>query len=325
VDGEAARSSSDGLSSRRVALRITPLPTVTELIYEALGTPLGSPPSWPGRVRHALEPRDLQLLGPVYGPDGPAIVPSCLLPSPDTFESSFEDDLDRLAAMDRDDLRRELIELGADRTGWAKADRQPRRWLSQYLYALRRAWTGARPLWAQAAPLLDREVERVGVALARGTVDQLVQSTFPRGRVEDGRWYTRLDVDHPETVDDELVLQPMIIGPRYALIGRSHGRVSRLTYPLPGASRLELNGGSPGYGSALAALLGTPRATILRRLDDAVVVGQLALDLLYTPGAITHHLAALEHAGLARRERRGRQVIAHRTARGTALLHLYEH
>jgi hypothetical protein len=38
----------------------------------------------------------------------------------------------------------------------------------------------------------------------------------------------------------------------------------------------------------------------------------------------SHHLTVLEHAGLARRERRGRQVIVHRTARGTDLLHLYE-
>ncbi len=308
----------------RVTLRITPLPTVTELIYEALGTPLGSPPSWPGRVRQALEPQDLQLLGPVYGPDGPAIVPSCLLPSPASFESSFEDDLDRLAAVDRDDLHRELVELGADTAGWSMADRQHRRWMSRYLYALHRAWAGARPLWTQAAPLLDREVERVGVALAMGALDQLVQSVFPRGRIEGGRWYAATGTDQPAVLEDELVLQPMIIGPRYSLLAGSHGRIARLIYPLPGASRLEPDARRPTNGSGLAALLGVPRAAIVRRLDQPVAVGQLALDLLYTPGAITHHLAALEHAGLARRERRGRQVLAHRTARGTALLHLYE-
>jgi DNA-binding MarR family transcriptional regulator len=39
---------------------------------------------------------------------------------------------------------------------------------------------------------------------------------------------------------------------------------------------------------------------------------------------VTHHLTALERAGLILREPDGRRVLAHRTARGTTLLALYE-
>jgi len=43
-----------------------------------------------------------------------------------------------------------------------------------------------------------------------------------------------------------------------------------------------------------------------------------------SPGAVTHHLTALERAGLIIREPHGRHVLAPRTARGTSLLGLYE-
>jgi DNA-binding transcriptional ArsR family regulator len=43
------------------------------------------------------------------------------------------------------------------------------------------------------------------------------------------------------------------------------------------------------------------------------------------PSGVTHHVRALESAGLITRERRGSNVLVHRSARGTALLGLYEH
>ena len=74
----------------------------------------------------------------------------------------------------------------------------------------------------------------------------------------------------------------------------------------------------------LDALLGAQRAKILRRLDRPATAGELAQALLAVPSAATHHVTALEAAGLVRRERRGRHVVVRRTARGEALLALYE-
>jgi DNA-binding MarR family transcriptional regulator len=53
-------------------------------------------------------------------------------------------------------------------------------------------------------------------------------------------------------------------------------------------------------------------------------VGILAKALIAVPSAATHHVGALEAAGLVSRERAGRRVIVHRTARGTRLLALYD-
>jgi DNA-binding MarR family transcriptional regulator len=42
------------------------------------------------------------------------------------------------------------------------------------------------------------------------------------------------------------------------------------------------------------------------------------------PSAATHHVGALETAGLVVRERDGRRVMVHRTSRGTRLVGLYD-
>lgn len=50
---ELAGTSLAGMSSRQVRLASAPLATVTDLIWEALGWPIGSPPAWPVAVRRA--------------------------------------------------------------------------------------------------------------------------------------------------------------------------------------------------------------------------------------------------------------------------------
>jgi DNA-binding transcriptional ArsR family regulator len=74
----------------------------------------------------------------------------------------------------------------------------------------------------------------------------------------------------------------------------------------------------------LAALIGEQRARLLRALDSPRSVGRLAETLMAVPSAATHHVGALETAGLVVRERDGRRVMVHRTSRGTRLVGLYD-
>lgn len=74
----------------------------------------------------------------------------------------------------------------------------------------------------------------------------------------------------------------------------------------------------------LVALIGQPRADLLHRLDEPAPAGLLASAMQYAPSVITHHVASLERSGLVRRERRGRQILVHRTGLGSALLRLYQ-
>jgi DNA-binding transcriptional ArsR family regulator len=317
-----------GLSADRgqqARLAATPLATVTELIFEVFGRPKGSPAPWPNAVREALEPHDMVTvaLAPVCGPGGPPFIPDCLLPRPETVFPSFDDELDRVAAVSADELVAELESADLLASAWEIASKAPRRWLDAYLLAIRLAWIGVRPWWERAAPLIEREVERVGVALASRSVNKLVSDLYPPGRADHDRGRS-LPWEPPTALAPDLVLVPMVVGPGGSLVGTDGERICYLGYPLPGAHRLVTQDRPRRAGRALDALLGAPRADILRRLDRPATAGQLADELLFTPAAISHHLKALERAGLAMRERFGQRVLVHRSARGTALLHIYE-
>ena len=75
---------------------------------------------------------------------------------------------------------------------------------------------------------------------------------------------------------------------------------------------------------SLLALLGPQRARVLALLDTPKTAGQIAEALHTVPGGATHHLRGLEASGLVTRSRHGQYVIVERTARGTALLALYD-
>ena len=74
----------------------------------------------------------------------------------------------------------------------------------------------------------------------------------------------------------------------------------------------------------LEALLGIPRARILRELDRPASNNALAAVLQTVPSAATHHVSALAAAGLVVRDRSDGSLRVRRTARGDALLALYD-
>ena len=315
------------LASPRVRVARSPSATLTQLTMEALGRPKGSPASWPGAVREALRPTDLSTLGPVYGPTGPPFVPDCLLPRPAGHVASFHDEIARIAAVTAEELLKDLHDDGQLGTAWATVARAPRRWIDAYSQALERAWTALAALWARATPLLEREAERIERALSLGAFDRVLDGLHPDGHVTHDRWHLPCRAEAPVTIGGELLLVPMLIGPRATLLMSENGEVTYLAYPLCGAHGLTGTGSrtpsSPG-SQALEALLGAPRAEILRSLDSARSAGQIARGLQLSPAGVTHHLSALERAGLIIREPHGRHVLAHRTTRGTTLLALYE-
>ncbi len=318
-----SQTSLAGLTGQQVRMALAPLATVTSLVMEALGWHRGTPSAWYGPVRDALDPDDVMLLGPVLGNRDPALVPDCLIPRSETFTPSFEGQLDQMVTLSREELDVELASQSYRATAWASVALDPLRWTAGYAAALRRAWVPVRPLWARAAGLLEGEVSRVGTALARGSFAVLVDDLYPKGYVHDDRWFIACR-DQPVAIDVGMVVTPILGGRDATFLSLHGGTVSCLAYPLPRARRL-LNGDTRGHSDdQLIALLGEPRAEILRRLDRAAIAGSLATSMLFVPSAISHHVLALERAGLARREQRGRNVFVHRTARGTELLNLYD-
>jgi DNA-binding transcriptional ArsR family regulator len=183
---------------------------------------------------------------------------------------------------------------------WEDADRDRRRWLRRYGGSLFRAWKGFAPIWRQALPALERERERVAMATALDAQLELLDGLLPEGALRDGRWcipcafYDGRVRFHP----DGLVLMPLIAGASSSVIAQADGVVSTIAYPvLPPPARQD-NPAAP-----LKALLGVPRARILRAVGSPVTIGSLAELLQAVPSAATHHVDALEAAGLVERAR----------------------
>ena len=95
--------------------------------------------------------------------------------------ASMAEHLDAVAAVDPDELAGNIeaaLRAGHAAGPWRRVAADPARWLRTYVTALRRAWTAFEPLWARSAGMLDREVERVSVALARGAGAELIAERF---------------------------------------------------------------------------------------------------------------------------------------------------
>lgn len=322
-EGESAGTSLAELNDRQVRMVSAPLATVTELAIEAVGKQLGSPSAWVDAVRDALSPADVALLALSFGPGAPSFVPDAVLPIPDGFAAGFDDEVERILDERACSLEGELHVTGfAVEPPWSYVAKAPQRWLEAHLAALRRAWVAVEPLWIRAVPLLEREVERVGTALASGSFSHLMDGLSLKGHVEGDHWYSRPGAP-PAQLGPGLVVQPMLTGPQARLIS-GHGTVEYIAYPLPGAGRVGYGTRALPRDTPLGALLGEPRAGILRRLDLPTPAGKLAVDLYFAPSAISHHLNAMERAGLVVRERQGRNVLVRRSGRGTALLQIYE-
>ena len=190
----------------------------------------------------------------------------------------------------------------------------PERWLRGYSAAMERVWAEVEPRWRRAADLLAREAERIEAAAERGGALALTSRRRPRAR----RRVAAVRASGARK------------GSACAAGGWCCGRCWRppslveageellsVSYPLT-----PRHDDSPP--ASLEGLLAPARATILRALDRPVSAGGLAERHGFSPSGITHHLVALERAGLIERERDGRRVVVQRTLRGTRLLALYE-
>jgi len=317
----------NGLETRPLHVAQTMLASVLTLIGEALGRPRnGAPREWTGLVRESLGRRDYVALLPVFGREQ-VLLPDCLTPLPRAGAASPAEAVEEIASTSPHVLLDQAAaEFGGEvpRT-WAGVEAAPARWLEDFARAIGHASDAIEPVWRGARPLVDRETERIGVASAVGASREVLATLHAVGRVEDDDLVLRRDGGEPSRwvlPEDGLSLVPMLGGTRALVSSHDGDLITHLAYPVNGQERLLEQ--PPGREDRLAALLGNRRATVLRLLDRPATAGAVAAALQAVPSAATHHVRALEAAGLVFRERDGQHVRVHRTDRGTALLALYD-
>jgi DNA-binding transcriptional ArsR family regulator len=313
-DRHGERLAGRWLEERPARVQVLGFATLRTVLIGLAGHDDQAPPGMVEAAREALEPHDLAIITAVYRQ--PVFVPDCIAHDPEWGDVSPEEELERVRTATPDDLLAELDVAGPDgeTEPWRSVRRNPRAFLARHHRALDRTWAAIEPFWARAAGGLEREVTRASMAIARGAVGELLL---------DQRRAVRAGAACDLRVDERgITLIPQLAGPQRRDLRRRDGDVlTHIAYPVPGAARIVSEDPVP---DSLEALLGPQRTAILRRLDRPRTAGELADLLFAVPSAATHHVDALQSAGLVSRERRGRHVLVHRTARGTELLALYE-
>jgi DNA-binding transcriptional ArsR family regulator len=308
---------------------MSPMPTVVEAVRDVVGARRPAVLSaWQRRVLRKTMPRRMLLALAAFRPTSMASdgAPNPLLAA--APRASMREELECLAATPPDELGLAIEHASkADRpTGpWMHLHRDPAAWLEDYIAGVRLIWAEVRPLWANAHDRLAREAEQLEVISGRGAAGQLAAGRVLPGRIERGALVLPSHTAQSGrlTVSRSVQLVPLLADVPAGSWGDDYGqRLLSLRYPLPPSRAPEAS--EQMAPDSLEALLGSARAAVLMALADARSPGEVAERLFLTPSGVSHHLAALESAGLVTRTRQGRRVAIRRTARAIALLALYD-
>jgi DNA-binding transcriptional ArsR family regulator len=319
----------EGDDLRRAPLRVAASPLLSLLMAtrDALRADRSATPeSWCAAIRPHLTAKDRDVFAPLAIAER-AHVPDTVVPIPDPPGQTLKEGLERILASE-DALIRDIdacTTLGRT-ADWRVPAHDPRRWVRGFVVAMARAWNGFAPIWQEAQDALARESERMEAATANGGQLEALDGRLPIANVRDDRWLLESFDDAESRLrppERGLLVVPLVAGPRASIVGHDDKMLYVVAYPV------RLTNGAFGRAAAmppasLEALLGIPRARILRELDRPASNAGLAQVLETVPSAASHHVTALEAAGLVVRSRSGRSVTVRRTARGEALLALYD-
>lgn len=282
----------------------------------------GTPESWCRAIRRCLNPTDYEVLAPLLTSEV-VMMPEAVIPSRSVSSLPLKQELERIVALSDAELARDIYVCTASGpTGdWRRVERDPARWVRAYVCALARAWNGFEPIWRLARDSVAREVERVGVAIAHDAQLELIDGLLPNAGVVDGQWRVQgIHTCELTFSDTGVVVVPLVSGKRAWMVNGLDTMVTDIGYPL-NVPRPKLS--LTSAPASLDALLGRQRAQLLRTVGRPTSNSRLAERLHIVPSAVTHHVTALESAGLVIRHRKGRNVTVRRTPRGEALLALY--
>ncbi|WP_316769859.1 ArsR/SmtB family transcription factor [Streptomyces sasae] len=253
-------------------------------------------------------------------------IPDFLTPNPTSFAPAFEEELavvrETCPAQVRHDL---LLAHAPDPLPVALHDalaEDPRvaRLRDAICEVLRRYWEVAiEPMWPKMRLALEADMTYRARQLALGGARLLFADMHPNLRWQGGELYIDKMISRHRVMASGrgLLLLPSVFAHKPAP-PVSQDEPPSLVYPSRGVATL-WDTTPPPDRTALATLLGAPRARLLSLLEEPLPTVELARRLRVTPSAVSQHLRVLYATGLVTRARDGRQVLYRRSALGDQL------
>lgn len=281
---------------------------------------------WRRSVVDALGSLDTGLLLSLVGDT--LALPDFLTPRPTTFAASFEEQLEVVRATPPELVRRDLIAThdGHGLPAALAAARSPddarvRELVDSICGELKAYWDIAiAPLWPKMRLVLEGDTTYRARQLAVGGARLLFADLHPNVQWQDG--VLRIDQmlgQHDVSASGRgLLLVPSIFAYK-PVPPLSPDESPSLAYPSRGVATLSAPT-TRSDATALTALLGQPRAVLLRMLDEPLPTIEIARRLEVTPSAVSQHLQVLHATNLVTRARDGRYLLYRRSALGDQLI-----
>jgi len=249
--------------------------------------------------------------------------PDFMNPPPSGPLGDVADDLAAMRRTPTKQLRREMALFRSQHPRsrvLAAWDEDPRRELRRVADALEAYWDRAiAPVWPRIREFLDADIAYRARTLTEGGPAALFSDLAPGVTWEDDHLdvvVARHEATH-ELRGQGLLLIPSAFATRPATIDLPPWQMT-VVYPARGIATLWEDGTRAPDG--LAKLLGATRAAVLADLGAPRSTTDLSRRLSVSPGNASHHLKALQGAGLATSRREGREVLYVRTPLGDGLV-----
>ncbi len=281
---------------------------------------------WHRSVHRKLDTLDTRLLLSLVGES--RALPDFLTPRPPSFAPAVDEELATVRATPLDKVRRDLLATHAPgplpdvlRDATAPRDGPVRGLLHAICDVLQRYWEMAlEPAWPQMRLVLEADMTYRARQLATGGARLLFADMHPNLRWRDGVLHIdEMIGEHSVAASGRgLLLIPSLFAYK-PVPPMSPEEPPSLAYPSRGVATLW---GPPpeADATALASLLGPPRARLLRLLEEPLTTVEIARRLKVTPSAVSQHLRVLHATGLATRTRDGRYVLYRRSSLGDRLV-----
>ncbi|MFB6723750.1 DUF5937 family protein [Kribbella sp. NPDC056345] len=251
-------------------------------------------------------------------------LPDFLTPRPSSPLTDIADELAQIRRTPPRQAAADVIRAYAGRPLPAVLDDQPRRLRDRICTAIAAYWELAiEPQWPRMRSLLEADMIHRAQVLAREGAAAVLTGLDPSVEWSNGRLRLRISsyqLSYESDVSGRgLWLVPTLFA-KHTIGPLDPDGPPTVAYPARGIGTLWESRPAPTL-SALADLLGSPRADLLTALDTPTSTIELARRRQVSPSAISQHLATLHANGLVARARAGRVVLYTRTELADRLIH----